>query len=59
MLDRYYEEYLKRNPFEATLINDNRYNSLLPNDISESERAACVLSTRPGRIRSGNTTRLP
>jgi len=39
MLDRYYEEYLKRNPLEATLINDNRYNSLLPNDISESERA--------------------
>jgi len=40
MLDRYYEDYLKHNPFEATLINDNRYNSLLPNDISEEERGS-------------------
>jgi len=40
MLDNYYEEYLKRNPIEATMINDSRYNSLLPNDISESERAS-------------------
>lgn len=39
MLDRYYEAYLQRNPFEATLINDNRYNSLLPNDISDEYRA--------------------
>jgi uncharacterized protein (DUF885 family) len=38
MLDRYYEEYLKFNPLEATQINDNRYNDLLPNDISNTYR---------------------
>jgi uncharacterized protein (DUF885 family) len=38
MLDSYYEEYLKFNPFEATQMNDPRYNDLLPNDISEAYR---------------------
>ena len=32
--DRYYEEYLKLNPIEATMIADNRYNDQLPNDIT-------------------------
>ncbi len=36
--DRYYEEYLKLNPLEATQIADNRYNDRLPNDISEDFR---------------------
>lgn len=36
MLDNYYEEYLKFNPLEATQINDNRYNDLLPIDISNA-----------------------
>lgn len=36
--DRYYEEFLKLNPLEATQIADNRYNDLLPNDISEHHR---------------------
>src|SRR3954466_12753766 len=38
MLDNYYEEYLKLNPFEATQLNDPRYNDLLPIDISEGYR---------------------
>lgn len=37
--DRYYEEFLRLNPLEATQIADNRYNDQLPNDISESHRA--------------------
>jgi uncharacterized protein (DUF885 family) len=37
-LDGYYEEYLKLNPLEATQIADNRYNDLLPNDISGGYR---------------------
>jgi uncharacterized protein (DUF885 family) len=42
MLDNYYEEFLKLNPLEATIINDSRYNDLLPNDISEDFRAGLV-----------------
>lgn len=38
-LDSYYEERMKLFPLEATQIGDNRYNHLLPNDISESFRA--------------------
>lgn len=38
MLENYYEDYLKLNPFEATIIADPRYNDQLPNDISESYR---------------------
>jgi uncharacterized protein (DUF885 family) len=38
MLDYYYEDYLKFNPFEATQLNDNRYNDLLPNNISTAYR---------------------
>ncbi|HEX8038285.1 MAG TPA: DUF885 domain-containing protein [Chryseosolibacter sp.] len=37
-VDRYYEEYLKLNPLEATQIADNRYNDQLPNDITEEYR---------------------
>src|SRR5690242_8959092 len=37
-VDRYYEEYLKLNPLEATQIADTRYNDQLPNDIAESHR---------------------
>ena len=33
-LNAYYEERLKLFPVEATQIGDNRYNNLLPNDIS-------------------------
>jgi uncharacterized protein (DUF885 family) len=39
MLDTYYEEYLKFNPFEATQTGDNRYNDLLPIDISTTYRS--------------------
>jgi uncharacterized protein (DUF885 family) len=35
-LDNYYEEGLLFNPLAATQRGDNRYNYLLPNDISES-----------------------
>jgi uncharacterized protein (DUF885 family) len=38
-LDDYFEERLKFFPLEATQIGDNRYNNLLPNDISESFRS--------------------
>ena len=38
-LDAYYEERLKLYPMEATQIGDNRYNNLLPNDISEGFRS--------------------
>src|SRR5918993_1493171 len=38
-LDAYYEERLAMYPMEATQIGDNRYNSLLPNDISEGFRS--------------------
>lgn len=38
-LDQYYEERLKLFPLEATQIGDNRYNHLLPNDISEEFRS--------------------
>lgn len=37
-LDAYYEERLKFYPLEATQIGDNRYNNLLPIDISEGFR---------------------
>ena len=37
-LDGYYEERLKFFPLEATQIGDNRYNNLLPIDISEGFR---------------------
>ncbi len=38
-LQSYYEERLQFFPLEATEQGDNRYNNLLPNDISESYRA--------------------
>src|SRR5690606_10639487 len=38
-LDQYYEERLKLFPLEATMIGDNRFNHLLPNDISEEFRS--------------------
>src|SRR5688500_11170127 len=38
--DRYYEEYLKFNPLEATQLADNRYNDQLPLDVSETYREA-------------------
>ncbi len=38
LLDDYYEERLKFFPLEATQIGDNRYNHLLPNDISQGFR---------------------
>jgi uncharacterized protein (DUF885 family) len=38
-IDRYYEEYLRFNPLDATQMADNRFNDLLPNDISESHRS--------------------
>ena len=38
-LDDYFEERLQFFPLEATQIGDNRYNNLLPNDISESFRS--------------------
>ena len=34
LLDNYYEEGLQLNPFAATAAGDNRYNDLLPNNIS-------------------------
>lgn len=37
-LDSYYEERLEFFPLEATEQGDNRYNNLLPNDISEDYR---------------------
>ena len=39
-VDKYYEEYLKLDPLEATQIGDNRYNDQLPIDISEQHRSA-------------------
>ena len=36
--ERYYEEFLRLNPLEATQIADNRYNDQLPNTLSESYR---------------------
>jgi uncharacterized protein (DUF885 family) len=38
-LDAYHEERLLYFPIEATQIGDNRYNHLLPNDISEGFRS--------------------
>jgi uncharacterized protein (DUF885 family) len=38
-LDSYYEERMRYFPLEATQIGDNRFNNLLPNDISESFRS--------------------
>lgn len=38
VFDNYYEERLKLYPLEATQIADNRYNDLLPVDISDSYR---------------------
>jgi uncharacterized protein (DUF885 family) len=37
-VENYYEEYLKLDPLEATMIADKRYNDLLPNDISVGYR---------------------
>src|ERR1700761_3950897 len=37
-LDNYYEQELKFSPLNATQNGDNRYNDLLPIDISESYR---------------------
>lgn len=37
-VERYYEEYLKLNPLEATQIGDPRYNDRLPNDVTEGYR---------------------
>lgn len=36
LCDQYYEDGLKLNPLGATFIGDERYNDLLPNDISEA-----------------------
>lgn len=36
--DRYYEEFLRLHPLEATQIADNRYNARLPIDISATYR---------------------
>src|ERR1700733_9597242 len=38
LFDDYYEERLKLYPMEATAIADNRYNDLLPADITDSYR---------------------
>ncbi|WP_018479057.1 DUF885 domain-containing protein [Pontibacter roseus] len=38
LLDSYFEERLKLFPLEATTIADDRYNNLLPNDISLEHR---------------------
>lgn len=37
-VDRYYEEYLKLNPLEATQIGNPSYNDRLPNDVTEGYR---------------------
>ncbi|PWV51424.1 DUF885 family protein [Chitinophaga sp. S165] len=34
LFDNYYEEYKRLSPLDATAAGDNRYNDLLPNDIS-------------------------
>lgn len=39
LLNNYYEERLKLFPLEATAIADDRYNNLLPCDLSDSYRA--------------------
>ena len=39
LLDRYWEEVLKRNPVTATAIGDPRYNALFPNDLTAKARA--------------------
>lgn len=39
LLNNYYEERLKLFPLEATAIADNRYNNILPCDLSDSYRA--------------------
>src|SRR3954462_4238164 len=38
LFENYYEERLQLFPLEATAIADNRYNDLLPADISDSYR---------------------
>ena len=38
--EKYYEDYLKLHPAEATNFGDNRYNDRLYNDLSDSFRAA-------------------
>jgi uncharacterized protein (DUF885 family) len=38
LVDRYYEERLKLFPLDATSNGDNRYNDILPNDITEEYR---------------------
>ena len=38
LTELYYQEGLKLNPLQATLIGDNRYNDLLPNDGSIAYR---------------------
>jgi uncharacterized protein (DUF885 family) len=40
LFSRYYEERLKLYPLEATLAGDHRYDDLLPNNLTESYRAA-------------------
>src|SRR5688572_8112316 len=35
VIENYYQERLKLFPLEATSAGDNRYNNLLPNDISD------------------------
>ena len=40
LFNQYYEDRLKLYPLEATLAGDNRYNDLLPNNITESYRAS-------------------
>ena len=40
LFDQYYEDRLKLYPLEATISGDNRYNDLLPNNITESYRAS-------------------
>src|SRR5210317_401966 len=39
MLDNYYQDVLKLNPLNATLLGDNRYNDTLPNFLSNDYRA--------------------
>jgi uncharacterized protein (DUF885 family) len=38
LLENYYEERLRLYPLEATAIADNRYNNILPNDITDAYR---------------------
>src|SRR6266496_3798418 len=42
LFNDYYEERLKLYAMEATLAGDDRYNDLLPNNLTESYRASCA-----------------